>query len=397
MKKIGLMISSLNSGGAERVVSHLTKILSEVYDVHLILFEDTYLEYDYCGTLHSLNTPAKAGILSKVSLLFQRISRLKALIKEEKLECVISFLDSPNIVNILAKTNGCKHIVSVRNFSSIENKSNLVSKVSNALIKLLYRKADCVVTVSKEIEKDYIDNYGIDPKKIKTIYNPYDFELISDMSKEDLTQEEADFFSQRFVFCNVGRIQHQKGVWHLVRCFATVSRSIPNAKLALIGEDYTDGKLCALIDQYGIKDKVLMTGRVKNPYKYMAHSSVYVLTSLFEGFPNAMVEAMACGLPIIAANCSSGPKEILCDVIPEEKLEASLDGDYGILVPELEHEEDWSISELTCAEQILAKVMTDCYNDKPKLEKYSQKSYERSRIYSYYACKENYVSIIENN
>ena len=140
-----------------------------------------------------------------------------------------------------------------------------------------------------------------------------------------------------------------------------------------------------------------MTGRVKNPYKYMAHSSVYVLTSLFEGFPNAMVEAMACGLPIIAANCSSGPKEILCDVIPEEKLEASLDGDYGILVPELEHEEDWSISELTCAEQILAKVMTDCYNDKLKLEKYSQKSYERSRIYSYYACKENYVSIIENN
>ena len=100
---VSLLIGALNSGGAERVVSHLSHILSKDYDVHVILFEDTVMEYECGGVLHNLNVPAKkCSIIAKLGLLRKRVKALKVLTRKQKLDCVISFLDSPNFVNLLA-------------------------------------------------------------------------------------------------------------------------------------------------------------------------------------------------------------------------------------------------------------------------------------------------------
>ena len=175
-KKIGLLIDTMNSGGAQRVVSHLSNILGERYDVHVILFTNEYSEYQCQGIMHYLNISSHSGsLLTKVLLLNQRVNKLRTLIQKEKIECVISFLDSPNFVNLLANVKGCRKVISIRNYSGLENKQSALGRIVDFAMKLVYRKADCVVTVSKLIEQDFCKHYNIPENKITTIYNPYNF------------------------------------------------------------------------------------------------------------------------------------------------------------------------------------------------------------------------------
>lgn len=397
MKNIGLLISELNSGGAERVVSHLSHILSEDYNVHVILFEDTYLEYELGGKLDNLNVPAREGsVLVKVKLLFSRIRKLKKLIKQEKLDCVISFLDSPNFVNLFAKVKGCKKVISIRNYSELENRQTTLGKLTDIVMKRIYRRADCVVSVSKLIERDFIEHYNIPEEKICTVYNPYNFKDIIEKGSVPLTEKEQSFYDGNFTFINVGRIMYQKGIWHLVKAFKMVREEYSNARLVIVGEDLSDGRLVPLIEGLGIADSVLLTGRTKNPYQYMMNSQCYVLTSLFEGFPNALVEATACGCPVIATDCKSGPREILFESadLSAECNEVTV-ADYGIIVPNLESEENWDSTVLTENEKALARAMLEIVRDNDLRERLSVLAKKRSNDFSYDTCRRAFISVIE--
>ncbi|MBQ7235586.1 MAG: glycosyltransferase [Clostridia bacterium] len=396
-KKIALFISTLNSGGAERVVSHLSKILSVLYDVHIILYEDV-IEYEYEGTLHILNVPATAkNGLSKVRLLLKRVKKLKKLIKNEKIDCIISFLDSPNFVNLLTKSTNCKRIISIRNYSKRENKKTFLGKLTDFFIKRLYRKADYIVTVSELIKQSYIKEYKLPKKKIVTIYNPYNFNEIDEKSIIPLKSKEENFYYGNFVFINVGRIMYQKGIWHLLKAFLLVYKRYKNVRLVLVGEDLSNGKVMRFIEQAGLEDIVLLTGRTKNPYQYLKNSNCYVLSSLFEGFPNAMVEAMACGCTIIAADCKSGPKEILCKE-PDlfTKIDKTTIVDFGIMVPDLEPEENWDLTYITEGEKELAEAMIFVLDKSEETEKLINLAKKRSYDFSFDKCKEEYFKIIDN-
>lgn len=397
MKRIGLFISTLNSGGAERVVSHLSNILSKNYDVHVILFEDTYMEYPCGGKVHSLDVPSKTGSpIVKLSLLWGRVKKLKDLIQQEQLDCVISFLDSPNFVNLFAKVAGCRKIISIRNYSGLENRQSGLGKLTDIAMKLLYRGADCVVTVSKLIEKDFCAHYGIPKKKICTIYNPYNFDEMRQKGDQPLTEAEQAFYDGHFVFANVGRIMYQKSVWHLVKAFSIVHAKHPDSRLVIVGEDLSDGKLTALIGQLGIKDSVLLTGRTRNPYQYLKNADCYVLASLFEGFPNAMVEAMACGCSIIAADCKSGPREILYENADlDVAIDEVTDADYGILIPVLEPDENWDATVITEGERKLAQAMERMLCDPKKCEAFAQSAIQRSCVFDYDAAREAFSRVIE--
>ena len=397
MKHIGLLISAMNSGGAERVVSHLTHILNRDYHVHLILFEDTYMEYSCAGRIHNLNVPAEKGnVYVKLKLLKQRIQRLKVLIREEKLECVVSFLDTPNFVNLLAKVPGCRKVISIRNYSSLENSRSMIGALTNIAMKLLYKRADCVVPVTKLIEKDFHENYGISLNKLHTIYNPYNFEDMHEKGSVPLKPEEQSFFDSGFVFVNVGRIMYQKAVWHLVKAFSLVHNQHPDARLVIVGEDFTKGKLTKLLDDLNICDCVLLTGRTRNPYQYLQNADCYVLSSLFEGFPNALVEGMACGCAVIAADCKSGPREILFeDVDLNASLDEITEADYGILVPALEPEENWDASVITDGERKLAQAMQMLLHDPEKRNYYAKCAAVRSRTFDYEAAGKEFSCVIE--
>lgn len=396
-KKVGLLISSLNGGGAERVVSRLSMILYSEYDIYLLLFDTKNIKYDYKGKIIDIKAPANSkGLLSKIKLLMQRTYRTKAIKKTENLDIVISFLDSPNIVNILSKNKGCKVAISIRNYTDIGKKPSRILKLANFFMKRLYKKADLVIPVSKEISKMLFEKYFISKSKLKVIYNPYDIIDIERLANEDIEDKYENFMRSEKIFISVGRQVYQKGYWHLVKAFKLVLEKEPDAKLIIIGSGNNDVKLMKLINDLGIENRVLLTGFQKNPFKFIKKSQVYIMTSLFEGFPNALVEAMACGCPVISTDCKSGPKEILLENFNfNNTTEDILFGDYGILVPVFKEGENWDSGTFETEEYLLSEAMISLLRDKEKLKYYSRKSIERAKTFNYERCFKKYKSLIE--
>lgn len=396
-KKVGLLISSLNGGGAERVVSRLSTILNSEYDIYLLLFDTKNIKYDYKGKIIDIKAPANSkGLLSKIKLLMQRTYRTKAIKKTENLDIVISFLDSPNIVNILSKNKGCKVAISIRNYTDIGKKPSRILKLANFFMKRLYKKADLVIPVSKEISKMLFEKYFISKSKLKVIYNPYDIIDIERLANEDIEDKYENFMRSEKIFISVGRQVYQKGYLHLVKAFKLVLEKEPDAKLIIIGSGNNDVKLMKLINDLGIENRVLLTGFQKNPFKFIKKSQVYIMTSLFEGFPNALVEAMACGCPVISTDCKSGPKEILLENFNfNNTTEDILFGDYGILVPVFKEGENWDSGTFETEEYLLSEAMISLLRDKEKLKYYSRKSIERAKTFNYERCFKKYKSLIE--
>lgn len=394
MKKVGLLISSLNNGGAERVVSRLSKILSSKFEIFVILFEDTYMSYDYSGKLISLNVQANKSFL-KIIPTIKRSLLLREIKEKYSLECVISFLDSPNVVNILSKTIKCKTAISIRNYSISENKGSIISYVTNLCIKLLYNKADFIIPVSQVIAKSMVNEYGIEQSKISVIYNPYDVNEIQELANEEIEDMYKPFFNEGKIFISVGRDMYQKGYWHLVKAFKLVNDKFPESKLVLVGRDNNNGKTQQLVKELGLESKVLLIGQHNNPFKFIKASTIYVLTSLFEGFPNAMVEAMACGCPVIATDCKTGPREILYENpnLDDELTTIEL-ADYGVLTVPFDFSEDWDYKNI-CEEEItLSNAMIMLCNSDELLNDYSIKSIERSNTFSYNNCRNLFERII---
>ena len=238
MKRVGLLISTLNSGGAERVVSRLSKILSEKYEIYLILFEDTYMEYDYNGKLINLDIKASNSILKQLLLPFHRANKLRKVKKENNIDVVISFLDGPNIVNVLSRTKNCKTILSIRNYTIKEEKQNIRTKILSCITGKLYKKSDKIISVSECIRKSIINKYDIDERKIATIYNPYNDKEIEELSNEEIDEKYKEFFNSNKTFISVGRMMYQKGFWHLIKAFSLVHQKDNDAKLVIIGKDY---------------------------------------------------------------------------------------------------------------------------------------------------------------
>lgn len=391
-KNIGLLIPSMNSGGAERVVSRLSHILSADYNIFVIMFEDTYMKYDCAGTIINMgiNSNPKSKFFKNL-LPIKRAIMLRKIKKTNNLSAVISFLDSPNVVNILSRTNNCKVIISIRNHKFPKN-----NELAFKMLKSLYRNADSVVSVSKVITEKMVNKFSISKNKAITIYNPYDVNEIKNHSSEMIDEANREFFSRGFIFISIGRITYQKGFWHLVKAFKIVHDNHPEAKLVIIGRDESEGKTHRLVKELEIEKSVLITGFIENPLRYISRSSAYVLSSLFEGFPNALVEAMACGCPVIAADCKSGPREILYDNTDISNISMSIEkADNGILVPPLDSGENWDCSAIHESEKILANAMIMLINDIQLREYYSRMSVARAKEFSNEICMKEYKAVIE--
>lgn len=396
MKKIGLLISTLNAGGAERVVSRLSKILSSDYEIYLILFEDTYIKYEYAGTLVNLDVKSSKNFFKQLISPIMRIKKLKQIKKDIGLDMVISFLDSPNIVNVLAKSAKCKTIISIRNYTEIDKKQNMKVNILNFIIGKLYKKADKIIAVSKLIKDNVVEKYKIDYEKVEVIYNPYDIDEITELSQEKIEIENREFMKSDKILISVGRQMYQKGYWHLIKAFSLVKVSHPDVKLVFVGREEQKEQIVNLIRMLNLQNDVLIVGHNSNPFKYIKKSYAYILTSLFEGFPNALVEAMACACPVIASDCKSGPREILDEKQDiHKKIEQPEYASYGILVPELSMKEDWNNKSCDNTERKLAEAIIKLLDDKEIYNEYKRKSIMRAKEFSFEECRIKYQNLIE--
>jgi len=328
--KLGILIYSLSGGGAERVVSHLTSYcFKNNIDVELILM-NTNIEFELPEGLkiHFIEKSQgnENGIMKaiKIPFLAYKYSRL---VKKLKLTHSLSFLTRPSFINILARKLSLynfKVITNERAFPSLQySYKGFQSTFNKTLIKSLYKKSDLVISNSFENAKDLLENFEVPKDKLKVIHNPIDLEKI-----KAIKTKPSFFDTTLFNIITVGRLD--KGKNHQLLIKAVHQLQNPLIRLYILGIGDMRLELEQLIAQLKLTDQVVLMGFNPNPYQYLKAANLFIFGSNHEGFPNVILEAMACELPILTTNCQSGPSEIMkLETLKEDVMIT----DYGILVP----------------------------------------------------------------
>ena len=354
MRKILLIVPALHQGGFEKVCVATARLLQPYYDVRIAIFDSRDIAYDIKGIpVADLRLPSRPSKAGKVLNVIKRGLKLKVLMKKEQIDIAYSFGPTANFANIMSGGNAEKWL-GIRSYMDMGNPKQ---------IRLFCRCADRVICCSDEICREVRDKYRCD--KAVTLNNPFDLKEVHRLSEK----EQAELpWSEGRIIISMGREDEVKGYWHLLKSFSLVHEKLPDTKLMIIG----DGEFQSykeLARGLGVDDAVYCTGLKRNPYPYLKKGSLYVLTSYYEGFPNAMVEAMAMGLPVIATDCMTGPREILEDR-------------YGILIPNMSPDPDFDPHNIAEEERNLARKITDLLEDRDKMEHYSKMSLKRAGDYT---------------
>lgn len=316
-RHIAFFLPSLGGGGAEKAMLKLANIFAKNgFRVDLVL---AHAKGPYLNQV-----PSEIQVVDlHVSRVAWALLPLTRYIRQHRPYALISALSHANIIAILAAKLSrapIKVLVSERTTlsQSLRYPVNLREKYIPFIMKLFYPLADQVIAVSEGGANDLSRILHIPRSRIKVIYNP----TITDDLFEQANQEvDHPWFKSRQypIVLAVGRLTEAKDYPTLIRAFYRVRQEV-ESKLVILGEGEKRTELMHFIQEMGLVQDVDIVGFVQNPYPYMKQCSVFVLSSKFEGLPNALIEALACGAKIVATDCPSGPREILRN------------GQYGALV-----------------------------------------------------------------
>lgn len=243
----------------------------------------------------------------------QSVGPLRRLVERERPDLVFSVIDLVNLLSVYAARGARprpKVVLGVQTPPSIAYDSwHPVSKLILSLMPRMYPDADAVVALSKGVAEDLGALVPRTRGRVSVIHNAGVEPDVRASARESLSSEERPG-GPLVVAC--GRLKPLKGFAHLIDALAEVRKTTP-AHLWIVGEGEQRAELERKIERLGLRDCVRLLGFHENPYRYMAAADVFVLSSLFEGFGNVIVEAMACGAPVVATDCPYGPREIIRD------------------------------------------------------------------------------------
>lgn len=389
-KNLLLMVPMLHQGGFERVCVQTARLLAEDFSVTVLIFTDKDIHYDVSGIeIVNIDVPSVKSRAGKILNLIKRICRVRRVKKERKIDLSYSFGSSANYVNVLSRGRE-KVLTGIRCQTDVENKKE---------VSLFVKKSDLVLSCSREILRELRRDFACE--KSAYLYNPLDVPAIQEKSEEESfhlpfpdLQQAREAGEETALLVSMGRDDTIKGFWHLIKAFYLVRKRIPHAALLILGAGSFD-RARELTRQLGIEEQVFFAGAMKNPFPAIAQADLYVLSSNHEGFPNALLEAMVLGKPIVASDCKTGPREIL---LSEEEYEELIgkqpdgstvreikEGSYGILVPDMSAQDDYDGTRITGEDEELAEAICRMFLDREKMAFYADKAGERAQ--SYLPCK----------
>lgn len=368
-RRTTFLINSLEGGGAERVFSLLVNEFARGEDtIQCVVLDDRPSKYTIpeCDNIVYLKGDTSFKDSAK---------RFEQHLKTFRPDTVVSFLTRANCVNThFKKPYGYTSIISERSNTLLRISGNPYRFLMRQMVYSAYKKADHIIAVSGGVASTLKTALGKKCPPMSTIPNPYNLAHIAEISSKPPEKPVPDDF-----VLAVGRLVKTKGFDTLIKAYARRSCEEP---LIILGEGPEYGTLQNLCVELGVQDKVHFLGFVNNPYAYMHRARLFVLSSELEGFPNALVEAMACGCPVIATNCENGPEEILA-----EQTGLSINGveqhQHGMLIPTR------SISELE-------KAIKTMLSDNSLREHYAKQSVKRAQQFSLPKVAELYGKIIFN-
>lgn len=402
-RKLMLISPMLHQGGFERVCITTARLLQPYFDVTIVIFDSANIAYDVEGlSIIDIQMGVRKGKLQKILNIIRRSRKVRKLKKEMQPEIAYSFGPTANMVNAFSKTGKEKVWLGLRNYTDVEEETKM---------RLLVKKADLIVCCSKDIERDVKIKYKFNNTAV--LYNLYDVDTIQKeaaASNPPLPfaeeQKEPESTQPLRYLVSMGRDDPMKGFWHMIKAFKLVHDQIPEARLILMGAG-TFQKYKTLAEQLKITDAIYFAGMRKDPYALLKYGEVYLLTSANEGFPNALVEAMTLSLAPVSTNCLTGPAEILVrngdtaslnDQFAEKQKEKEtpvIYGDYGIMVPEMQKEENLDPADITEEERKFADTVIGLLQDERLLQSYRQAAARRAGDFTYEKYLEQFLKLAE--
>jgi glycosyltransferase involved in cell wall biosynthesis len=307
MKQAAILLSSLRGGGTERELLTLAgELLRQGLDLDLVLVNRLGSAYAESPGINVINLDA-----SRIRHALQALVRY---LRAARPRVLLSAETPVNVLAVLGRiiTGFPKRLVlsEHNHLSSVaRHEPRFADRMRPLLARLFYPRADLVIAVSDGVAADLIRSCGIRPQQLRTIHNMFNIEEI--LARSRVQPGDAWLQGNALpLILNVGRLSPQKDQANLIRAFAMV-RTWRKCRLLILGEGPERARLQALAGQLGVEDALIMPGFVENPYAYMGLASVFALSSAWEGLPGVLIEALACGTPVVSTDCLSGPAEIL--------------------------------------------------------------------------------------
>lgn len=320
--KLLFFIHSLSSGGAERATSNLANYWAKKgWNITIVTLASCDLDF---YPLHpGINRIALSldvesiGLWSALKSNFRRIYELRKVVKQQQPDIALAMMTTANILIALA-TIGLK--TPAIGSERIHPPMFPLGRIWEYLRRFSYSQLS-VVTALTEESAIWLKMHTT-AKNIPVIPNSVVYPMVSvpPFIKPSLSERQA------FNLLAVGRLAPQKGFDRLLRAFAALAPQFPNWHLTFLGEGEGRYFLENMVQELGLEQRISLPGVAGNPSEWYQMADIYVMTSLFEGFPNTLVEAMAYGLPVVSVDCDTGPRDIIRDQVD------------GLLVPQDNHE-----------------------------------------------------------